>query len=202
MIKFDVGAHWGTSSLGWAAAGDVVYAFEPTPQLAKGLRERSAKLPDYHVIEAAVSSVPGRRQFNVAGWEDWGCSSLRPRAPFSKIAYPGTWPHRQEFPVTETPEVEVIRLDTFMRRYEIGAVEYLHCDAQGEDLEVLRSLGERIADVRGGCIEIATTAEMITYEGQATLAEAITFLNAHGFIVEHQQNGGCVHEQNVYFRRS
>ena len=76
-IYFDVGANDGRTSLPMAGDPDwIVYAFEPTPELADQLRARARVCTNYHVIQKAVSDAPGQAKFNVAGLGDWGTSSL------------------------------------------------------------------------------------------------------------------------------
>lgn len=197
---FDVGANDGASSIPCALQGDTVYAFEPNPDLAAALRKRTAGMATYHVIETAVSNTPGRRPFFVAGWEDSGCSSLRERTPYAEVAFRGTWPGRPNFDITSTPVVEVIQLESFVRMHAIEKIDHLHIDAQGEDLDVLLSIGPLISIVEAGVIEVATSRELAIYEGQATLDEAVAFLKQHEFKSRWSPNGNS-HEFNVHFER-
>ena len=50
-------------------------AIEPTPDLAEALRGRSAHLPNYTVVEAAVATEEGSRTLNVYR-ENHGLNSL------------------------------------------------------------------------------------------------------------------------------
>jgi FkbM family methyltransferase len=197
LVLFDVGAHDGTTFAGLARALPWihVYAFEPTPELAAVIERAHSNLGNYHLVRKAIGETPGKARFNVVGRGDWGCSSL---LDFSD-GLERTWPGRTDFEVTRTIEVDVMRLDTFVAERGISRIDFLHVDAQGVDLQVLRSLGEHIALVKGGVIEVPQSAEVKLYRGQHTREEALEFLRAHGFEIRDvipQQN-----EDNVYFRR-
>jgi FkbM family methyltransferase len=197
LIIFDVGANNGSSFLPFCRLFTQweVYAFEPTPQLVSALHVRSRGAKNYHIIPKAIASTEGRAPFNVAAHADWGCSSLLEfRADRAE-----TWAGRTDLEVTERIEVDVIRLDSFIRERGVAWVDFLHIDAQGMDLDVLRSLGSEISRVRGGVVEAPCDPRVRLYEGQPTKTEIVAFLAEHGFEVcgsMQQQN-----EENLYFRR-
>jgi FkbM family methyltransferase len=200
-IVFDVGANDGSSCIKFAEnfPPATVYAFEPTPKLVSDLLKKTEYIPTYHVIPNAVSDVEGKATFYIAGSEgcDWGCSSLN---NFSDDL-DKTWPGREDFKVTDKIEVDVIRLDTFIKKNNIPRIDYLHVDVQGRDLEVLMSLGDEIGIVRNGVIEMATHADVKLYKEQKyTLVDAIKFLNTNGFMIQAiQPNDIFCNEVNVHF---
>lgn len=195
---FDVGANNGSSfaELMHLAPWTRLYAFEPTPELVAGLRRDFGRFRNFHLVPKAVGEQPGHATFNVAGQSDWGCSSLLEFADDLQRS----WPGRSDFKVTQRIDVEVIRLDAFVREQEIGRIDFLHIDTQGTDLAVLRSLGTELGRVRGGVIEVPQNREVMLYRNQHTREQALEFLGTHGFTVwkiSPQQN-----EDNLYFRRS
>lgn len=197
IVIFDVGANNG-SSFSWLS-GKLpwiqIYAFEPTPNLVKTLHSQFDHLSNYHIIPKAVGEMPGWAKFNVAGQGDWGCSSL---LTFSDNL-DKTWPGRTDFRVTSQIDVEVIRLDNFVRQERIFAIDFLHIDTQGTDISVLRSLGDEISRVRSGVIEVPQNREVMLYKNQHTREEAVEFLDKNGFMIwktVSQQN-----EDNLYFRK-
>ena len=99
--------------------------------------------------------------------------------------------------------MEVIRLDTFIEDNGIDEIEYLHCDVQGKDLEVLFSLGKYIDILKSGVIEMPTTHERKLYKDQTYTAEdARKFLEANGFRITHEtSNDWHNNECNIYFSR-
>lgn len=198
LTIFDVGANDGSTfaELVKLQPWHRFYAFEPTPELVEKLRERFAPYRRFHLVPKAVGDTPGWADFNVAGQSDWGCSSLLDFAD----GLERTWPGRTDFAVTKRIQVEVIRLDAFIREHRIRRIDFLHIDTQGTDLKVLHSLGDEIRRVRAGVIEVPQNREVMLYRGQHTREEALAFLARHGFEVfkiVSQQN-----EDNVFFRRA
>ena len=186
---FDVGANDGSSTLGMAV-DSVIYAFEPTPELCEKLRKNETV--DYYVIEKAVSNFNGKAKFYVAGQSDWGCSSLY---QFSD-GLDKTWPGREDFKVTEEIEVDVIRLDTFIKENDIKQIDYLHCDAQGSDIKVLEGLGKYISIVKEGRIEVAKDKETSLYRADNTLEKALEILKDFK-----TWKTPCFNEYDLYFSR-
>lgn len=178
MIVLDIGANNGSSNIHRAQNGDTVYAFEPTPEMIIEIEKKTAGMPNYHLNKVAVSNYNGKATFNVAGHCDWGCSSLN---EFSDNLEK-TWPGRGDFKVTHTIDVEVIRLDSFIEANGIQQIDYLHCDAQGSDLQVLEGLGKYISIVKEGVIEVAANNELALYKKvDNTLLSAVDFLTKNGF---------------------
>lgn len=191
----DVGANWGTSTIHLASKDTLVYAFEPTPFLINHLYALSRNNNNFIVVPKAVSDFNGKAIFNIAGQHDWGCSSL---LEFSDNL-DKTWAGRTDFKVTEKVEVDVIRLDNFIEEKKISQIDYLHCDTQGNDLKVLKGLGNYYDIVVAGVIEVPATIEVRLYKDQPSREETISWLETHNFEVineVYQQN-----EFNVYFKR-
>lgn len=173
-IYFDVGANDGSSSQFWKDQGHTVYAFEPNPWFHQTLIHRG-----YNLCKAAVSDFNGKAKFHVCDTHDRGCSSLLEVSEAGKTEWGG---RTDMLPVTEI-EVDVIRLDTFMQQNSIEWIDYLHCDAQGSDLAVLKGLGSMIDKVRAGVVEAAQKYDIL-YVGQNTAEETMTFLTENGFRIE------------------
>jgi len=198
LIIFDVGSNAGTS-FGYVARWcfrSQFYAFEPTPYLVAEQKKFTSKFKNYHLIPKAVAEKPGHAMFNVAGQSDWGCSSLLEFSP----GLDKTWPGRTDFVLTDKIEVEVIRLDDFVRENKIPRIDFMHVDTQGSDLSVLRSLGEEIHRLQAGEIEVPVSKEVMLYQNQHTKEEAYEFLDKHGFEVWKVEPSSD-NEHNVFFRR-
>lgn len=199
---FDVGANNG--SWGLSAAQQLphikVFAFEPTPELCEKIKERvkDLNLTNYELIPVAVSDIAGRLKFNVAGQEDWGCSSL---LTFNE-GLEKTWPGREDFKVTQSIEVDCIRLDDFVREHGITSIEFFHCDTQGTDIKVLDSLGDYIGLVKHGEIETAASRAVALYKGQHTIEDVVIFFLKNGFEIERiTPNDQFCNELNVLFKK-
>ena len=198
-IYFDVGANNGHQSVPVAAnePNTTVYAFEPTPEMIGIIESRTSHFKNYNLIKKAVSNYEGKATFNVAGQCDWGCSSLLEFSDRSKV----DWPGRTDFVVTQKIEVEVIRLDKFVKENSITKIDYLHIDTQGSDLNVLKGLGEQLSIVQEGAMEAASKPDIL-YFGQNTQEECVDFLISKGFeITRIEINDPQQNEVNIYFKR-
>ncbi|MCC4294210.1 FkbM family methyltransferase [Brevundimonas aurantiaca] len=181
-IYVDVGANDGRTSLPMAGNPDwVVYAFEPTPELADHLRSRARACNNYHVIQKAVSNKPGRAKFNIAGQGDWGTSSL---LDFNDNIST-TWRGRTDFKVTGEIEVEVITLKDFCLENNIQRIDHLHADVQGMDYDVLLGLEDFIDRVQGGDIECSRNHDVKLYKNEQYVFEDVAIgLYQNGFLIE------------------
>ena len=198
-VFFDIGANNGYTSVPIAQKDNniKVYAFEPTPEMIKEIKNKTQGLNNYILTKKAVSNYNGKATFRVAGHADWGCSSLLEFSDKSKTE----WPGRTDLNVTHEIEVDVIRLDAFIKENNITKIDYLHIDTQGSDLKVLEGLGEYINIVMEGAME-AAAKEDILYNGQNTQQESIEFLQKNGFdITGIQINDEYHNEVNIFFKR-
>lgn len=198
-IIFDVGANNGDSFFELARRDPSVsvYAFEPTPEMCRIIQEKIKGFDNYVLIEKAVSDFEGVAVFHVAGQADWGCSSLLEFSEKSRTE----WPGRTDFVKTDEIEVEVIRLDRFVKENGILKIDYLHIDTQGSDLKVLKGLGDQLGLVQEGVLEAAGKPDIL-YDGQNTEVECIKFLVEHGFRIKKiESNDHFRNEVNIYFSR-
>jgi FkbM family methyltransferase len=198
---FDVGANDGNSLLHIAQESPnyIVYAFEPTPRLIDIIKSKTSNLPNYHLIPKAVADYNGTDKFYISGNADWGTSSL---CKFNDNLEE-KWPGRTDFKVTDSVDVDVIRLETFLEENQhITSIDYLHVDVQGKDLEVLFGLGKYLTIVKEGVIEMPTRHDNKLYKNQKYLAEdAIVFLKQNGFeITQIQPNDIFMNEVNIHFK--
>ena len=198
---FDVGANSGTDSLRVAGSRSdaIVYAFEPTPRLIEHLKSSSVGLNNYIVVPKAVSNYNGETTFYISGNADWGCSSI---CEFNNNLEE-TWPGRKDFKVTDQVKVDVIKLVDFIKDNNIESIDYLHVDAQGQDLEVLMGLEDKINIVKAGVIEMPTSHNTKLYKNQKYLKDdAINFLKEKGFqIVGVNSNDAQCNEVNIFFSK-
>lgn len=196
-IFFDIGANDGGWSVNLARDNPnfKVYAFEPTPRMCEIIKSKSHELKNYRLIEKAVSDFDGLAEFKVAGQADWGCSSLLDFSDKSRTE----WPGRTDFHVTQTIQVEVMRLDSFIEQEGIEEIEYLHVDTQGSDLKVLMGMGDHIAIIKRGVIEAAAKKDIL-YLGQNTQDQCVEFLTKKNFEIEKiWQNDPMGNEVNIEF---
>lgn len=204
-ILFDIGANYGTHSIDQIKndPDKICFAFEPTPELIKHLKNQTDNFSDrYHIYDYAISDFIGKAKFNIAGVADWGCSSL---LEFSD-GLDKTWPGRWDFQVTHSIEVNVITLKYFFDEVcpiKIDKIDYFHCDTQGSDLNVLMGMGEYISLIESGEIEVSSNETVSLYKNQTNLkTTAINFLLENNFIITDIQPNDIDHnEYNVFFRK-
>lgn len=196
-VIFDVGARDGTSFCEAARQGHIVYAFEPTPSFAAEIKNwcDADDLKTFHFVQAAVSVESGEAKFNISANGDGGCSSLKEYVDNIN----DVWSGRNDFVVTETISVRVLRMDSFLQENSIDKIDYLHIDTQGSDLDVLKSFGKEISRVVEGVMEVPNTITL--YKGVPTKEESIAWLMNNNFqIVCVENDSSAGEEQNVYFR--
>jgi FkbM family methyltransferase len=162
-VFLELGAHRGDDTSWLAQIPDVfIHAFEPDP--------RNHQLPRENVVlhrEAiADRDGPGHLILSREGWgQEWThSSSIKP--PKNHLHY---------YPVTfgEAVDVQLMALDTFYERQELGVIDFIWADIQGAEGEM----------VRGGRRALANTRYLYTeysddelYEDQATLQEILALL--------------------------
>jgi FkbM family methyltransferase len=157
MIIIEVGANQGQDTEKFLEnINNVVYSFEPIPELAFKLWEKHGQNKNFHLITAAVDIENGWKKFNISKGGDWGCSSLHDFAPDLNTVW-----QRPDFKYDSfLANAMCIRLDTFMDLFNIKEIDYIHIDAQGNDFNVLKSLGEKINVVRSGVVEVSNKVEL------------------------------------------
>ena len=172
-VWLDVGACKGEHCYGFALANPSlrVFLFEPNLRMATKL---FGMLPNFFVVPLAVTEKDGSSELNINSYAD--ASSLLP------LDEQGVrnWAGAQDLRTVEKVTVGTIRLDTFLNLAGIQSVDYLKVDAQGMDLEVVRSAGNRLKDIHRICLECDVTAHPL-YRGASTKSATIEYLESRGF---------------------
>jgi len=163
----DVGCNVGYYSFIWLKDPDaIVYAFEPNPVLYKALKEKETNR--FRVFDNAIGTDEGIKKFNIG--VNPGTSSLMNFLPNNN-------PHKIE----QTIDVEVIRLDAFCTKHKISNIDLIKIDAQGSDLDVLKSLGDNISFTDKILIEAFLDGNDIVYEGEVKEHEIMEYIAKHNF---------------------
>ncbi len=193
-VWIDVGAHRGETTFEQARSNPdlIVYAFEPDVSVAS---HRYALLDNFIVIPMAVSDRDGFRQFHVNS-NDRTSSLL----PLDHNAMQG-WRGVSKLRTVQRLTVPTIRLDSFLNAMRIESVEYLKIDAQGHDLEVVRSLGDRIGDVAELRVEACATAQPMYSGAHNSVNNIIAFMQAQGFELLENSPETLGQEANLVFRQ-
>jgi FkbM family methyltransferase len=192
-VWIDVGAHRGETTFNHArdCPDLLVYAFEPDVSVAS---HRYSLLPNFVVLPMAVTETDGFREFNVNN--DDQTSSLLSLDQTGIRKWHGT----HGLQTARNVIVPTVRLDTFMNALAIRSVQYLKIDAQGHDLAVLRSLGDRFRDVQMIRVE-ASAAECLMYtDAQNRVDEVRNFMNCKGFELVEDATQSFGQERNLLFR--
>jgi FkbM family methyltransferase len=174
-IWIDVGAHEGQNTFERAQhdSSILVFAFEPDWNLA---RRKMGKLENFVVLPMAVADFDGFANFHLNVADE--TSSL---LPFSAEALQSReWKDVAGLAVRSVTTVPTIRLDTFLNRMEIEAVEYLKIDTQGFDFRVIQSAGSRLKDIQSVILEVDITP-VRCYAGSAAKDEIVSYMLGHGF---------------------
>jgi hypothetical protein len=191
-ITIEVGANNGDDTKIYAKDG-MVYTFEPVPIMFENLKKEFNNNSNIKVFNMAVSDYDGVAKFGISNpiGHNMGCSSLN---QFSDSIH-NDWPGRGDFNMTEYFDVSVIRMDTFIENEGIESIDYLHCDAQGSDLKVLQSFGDKISILKEGRCEAANTVSLYK-DVDNSVYSIINFLKNSGFEITKINNH---HHQEISF---
>ncbi len=189
----DVGAHRGEKTLSAAQANPAlrVYAFEPNLHVALQL---VGMAPYFIVLPMAVAEKNGAADFYLNSFE--AASSLLPMDP-QRLE---RWIDGDLLRVVSTISVPVIRLDTFLELAGIRQVDYLKVDAQGGDLDVVRSAGNRLKDIPRIALEVQITP-LPLYVGGSQKSMVMEYLLRAGFQLEANERQSHDQEENLTFCR-
>ena len=177
----EIGANNGNDTFEFVKQSDAfLYTFEPIPIWNIWLDNRLKELgyTNFKVLKYAVSDKNGTAQFHLSDpGGNYACSSLNEFVDDVKQK----WPGRADFVKTGTIDVETIRMDTFIESEGITKIDYLHCDAQGNDLKILNSFGKHLDKIQMGRVEGANTVSL--YKENNNVYDIIKFLNLNGFVI-------------------
>jgi len=93
-----------------------------------------------------------------------------------------------------------MRLDTFMDSVGLKRIDFLKVDAQGLDLEVVKSAGDRLADIARIQLE-ATIAPYRQYVGAPEKSTIVDFMESKGFRLVREEVQTDGQEANLTFIR-
>jgi FkbM family methyltransferase len=169
MNIIEIGANDGSHTVNFSKKSNV-WCFEPNPHYAKLLKSMFLNNENVNIIEKAVSDFDGKTYFNIS--IDGASSSLNDLTEFAtnntKIRY------------VDRVLVDVIRMDTFLDDTKLDIVDYFHCDAQGEDLKILKSFGDKIYIIQKGIIEVSLKNQLYLNSSN-NVNDVADFLNDYGF---------------------
>lgn len=197
-IGFDVGACFGESIFKFDGF-DEIYCFEPSPYPFPYLVQNTQNDPRIKCFQLAISDENGMKDFHLHDY--FGYSSLLEIDQSGEFAE-----HCHQYDpgfdfVMSTLQVESKRLDNFMIENNIDHIDFLKVDTQGNDFNVIKSLGDMITTVDNIEMEIQLKP---LYKETPTKDEVIDFMNMKGFLLmEEKANNERLtnYEHNFIFIR-
>ena len=181
-IGIDVGACIG-ESLSQFDGFDTVYAIEPGPEEFNQLKEKGSLFKNYIPLNLAIGLKNEDVEFIT--YHNGRFSSM---LEFNKESefYKYCEDNCQSFDeFKETIKIECIRLDKLIEKEEIKEIEYIKIDTQGTDLDVVKSLGDKISIVKKISMEIQLKE---LYRGSSTIEETLEYMNKRGFVLVEDLN--------------
>lgn len=143
---FDIGSHDGKDSIKLLEQGYRVFAFEPMHTMVKHFLPILSKYEHFNFIPTGIDLETGFKPFNVF-------STLSSLYNFNKEVSDSWYEEQNIEEKTYTQNTLFITLYDFCTFTNIDKIDYLHCDAQGNDLRVLKSLKSKISIVERGVVE-------------------------------------------------
>jgi FkbM family methyltransferase len=137
---FEIGANYGQDAEYLRKSFDIdaknIFVFEPHPQIFKELK----KMYDFNCYDLAVSNIAGRATFHSIDienneYKNSGISSLRN----------GIKTNRKNF---IDIDVEVIRMDEFIKKNKIGEIDFLKIDTEGANYEAIEGFGIELNKIK------------------------------------------------------
>jgi FkbM family methyltransferase len=194
-IWIDVGAHRGETTFESARKDPnlLVYAFEPDVSVAA---HRYSVLDNFVMLAMAVSDVDGVARFNVNSNDRTSSllcldqKNLQNRHGVGRLR------------TVANALVPTTRLDTFFKAAKVEKVDYLKIDAQGHDMDVLRSLGERITDVGMIRVEACARPDSMYRGAHNGVEEIVEFMAARGFGLTENSPETLGQEANLVFTQT
>tara|TARA_B100001027_G_scaffold206443_1_gene170027 strand:+ start:18 stop:806 length:789 start_codon:yes stop_codon:yes gene_type:complete len=207
-IIFDVGANEGSDGLSLALLfkNCQVFAFEPNKYYIKVIEYHKKKIEktigkkinNYKVYNKAISTKDRVLNFNIS--KNVGSHSLY---EFNRKLYHFRR-HVKDYETIRKTKVKVIKLSSFLKNAKFKRIKYLHCDAQGSDINVLKSLGSYIKYLDYGVVEVSATKKKDLYKNsQNNLLNLRNFLKKKNFLITNiMSNDSFGNELNVKFKNN
>jgi FkbM family methyltransferase len=178
-VYFDIGCHEGYYAFIWTKdPNNMVYAFEPVPDLYKKLKEKELEYPNFKVFNYAICENDGESVFFIN--DNLATCSLK---EFSD--------EYTEIKTLQKITVQTKRLDTFCDEMGINEICLLKSDAQGSDLEVVKSMGKKIKNCKRLLIEaFITPKDNCVYKDEVKKNEVVSYLRSKGFVLTNEAIDG------------
>ena len=135
-----VGSNVGNSLWGIFDKFDRVYAFEPDPEIFEQLNRRFGQFEWVTLVNAACSNFEGKSKLHVT--PNRVSTSLSDASEDEKSL--DTFSQK----VIKVIDVDVINLGNYLKKEGVDEIEFYYSDAQGSDLNILKTLKENYLDTK------------------------------------------------------
>lgn len=173
-IWIDVGSNVAAEHI----EGVYTLAFEPLPQFWDTLRSQS---PDVFPFPFGISTQDATVEFGISQ-NGHSSTMLNLNSRGVEDLKSEEWDWTSEVSLKRFIKVFTIRLESIFERLpNPELIDYLKIDAQGHDLEVLKSAGKYLRFVRRVKLEAKAPGVRGFYAGQPEPSEIIFFMKQNGF---------------------
>jgi FkbM family methyltransferase len=196
-VALDIGAHDGRDSLKLLKEGYRVYAFEPLKnRYDKYFRPIEDAYENFTLLQLGIDKNPGLKKF----YDNTGLGTISSLYELDKSIVEEKWPGQDLDKSITVREILCITLFDFCTYANIDRIDYLHCDTQGNDLNVLESLGSKIDMVQKGVVETSGTKSL--YYSNNSKEAVIKFLINCNFKIDKEEllGDGSI-EYNIHFSK-
>lgn len=159
-------------------SNNFVISIEPLPHLYDDLKKLELDYNNLKVINCAVSTNEGQGTFYLN--KPHYTSSLK---KFNEVVK-NDWPNKLDYETEIT--VELKKLSTIIEELSLVNIifEFVKIDAQGSDLDVIKSMGIYLSNVKTlKCEAFITSKENELYEDEAKSNEIINYMVDNNFIL-------------------
>lgn len=183
-VVLEIGAHVGSDTVEMATLwpNGRIYAFEPIPDIFIRLKFKTKKFNNIEVIQAAVSDNNDNKTAEIYLSDNSDCSSslLKPKDHvkyFKDVSF-----------LEKTISISTIFLSSWLDEKKINSIDLIWIDAQGMELKIFKSMGDRIKNIK--CIFTEVSLKEF-YEGSASYDEVKSYLKNYGFklVIDDLDNG-------------
>lgn len=191
-VVFDIGANLGIYSLAALASRPdaIVHAFEPTPEIARRLRETAAlnSLDNLTVHQVAVSNRCGTAALHRLRGE-LGTNEGMNYIDTGKIADEGA----------PGENVQTVSLDEFCRQNGVGQIDLLKIDVQGHEFPVLQGAESliRLGKIHTVFMELNWVGQG---EADCPATQSIRLLEQAGFLFAAPEEGATWRKAGSWLR--
>jgi FkbM family methyltransferase len=181
-VWLDIGCNKGYYLSRWCGNKDImIYAFEPNPELYENLLSEYKDYENVKILPFAIHDEDGSCDFYIS--ENPSASSLK------KYDYSDEFSAERGLYIKKTILVETKRIDTFLNENNITEVEFIKSDTQGNDFNVIKSLGDKISIVKRIMVEAFTGGNNL-YENEGKENEITEYMISNNFYLDSKSQQG------------